>query len=121
MRCARGFTLLEVLVALAVLAISAAALIKQTGIGLQNAQRLEEKRHASALAEVAVNRILLAPELPPLGRSSDTEEYDGRSWQIEVEAAATARPDMHRIEVTVRPAESEEGAGIRLVAFKGLH
>lgn len=121
-RCSDGFTLLEVLVALAVLALSAAALIKQTGLGLQQARLLEDKYVASLLVETRLNEELLKPDLPSEGSHSERIEYEGQQWKLEIEVSSTARADMRRIEVSAQPDDTSAKVGsVRLVAFKGQH
>ena len=54
----RGFTLLEVLVALAILALSAAAVLRQTQLGIKQQQQLELKSYALAIADDALATML---------------------------------------------------------------
>lgn len=119
MKCVseRGFTLLEVLVALAILALSAAALIKQTGSSLRQSALLEEKLLAAQVAEMRLGGELRLQRLPSLGVRAETVEFSGQEWPVELEVFSTAREDMRRLEVRVL--DGNDQPLVSLVAFMG--
>jgi general secretion pathway protein I len=112
---ARGFTLLEVLIALAILAVSAAAVLRQTQLGVQQQQQLELKSYALWLADDTVADIAAKPQWPALGRSTRRTKLRDQQWEITTEVQSTDAADIRRIEVSVRLADSPEGSA--LVAF----
>lgn len=96
-----GFTLLEVLVALAVTAFAIAALGKALSQGIVVAQGLPER---SAARWVAHNRIVLrqaAGEWPALQVYRGSAEMGGREWHWEEQVSATEEPRLRRLTVKV--------------------
>jgi general secretion pathway protein I len=106
----RGFTLLEVLVALAVLALSAAALMHQVQQSARLQQQLELKSVALALADSELAAIASSGQWPPLGRQGRQLTAQSLEWEVEAEVQATPSPELRRVEVRVRQADREEGA-----------
>jgi general secretion pathway protein I len=103
-RGARGFTLLEVLVALSVLAIAMAAVARaaSTSIGHVEAMR------ARTLADwVAQNRLALhtaRSDWLAVGKQNGEEVQAGRRFLWREEVIATPNPTMRRIVVSVSAA-----------------
>ena len=60
----RGFTLLEVMVATVLMAISVTGLLSLLSTSLRNASRLTEHDRAAQLARRTMDELLLAPRLP---------------------------------------------------------
>lgn len=114
----RGFTLLEVLVALAVLAIALAALVKS---GTQSAATTAHLRDKSLAHWVAMNRVVelsLQKEWPPLGESRSEEKMADREWYCLAKVSTTDDVDLRRVEVEVRASADNEAPSLqRLVAF----
>jgi len=117
---ARGFTLVEVLAALSILAIAALGLVKlmnESAIGYGGV-------HARALAAiVAENQLIEAvadPAAPVMSEVSGQAEAGGRTWQWTRITSATSNPDLVRIEVRVR-AEEDGGELAALSGFRGQH
>lgn len=125
MRHDRGFTLLEVLVALAIFALVAAAVMSAAGRSLINAQRLESLTLASWIADNRLTELQLQQPTSRMGREERTLEYAGRQWQILSHVQNTGTPGMLRVTVWVASAESRSGtvedrALTRLVGFVGV-
>jgi len=75
-----GFTLLEVLVALAVAAIGLASVIKVAGSNAYNAQHLQNKTFAQWVAMNRIAELQLESALIPLEKKKGSEELMGRKW-----------------------------------------
>lgn len=114
-----GFTLLEVLVALAVLAIAMGAVIGAATQSINTVGTLRDQTFASWVALNQVNAFLLDPEpWPEDGSRQGNTELANRVWRWEARFAKTADPNLRRLELTVRA--SETGPELdKLVAFKG--
>ncbi len=97
----RGFTLLEVLVALLIFAISATALMSGMSQVLHQQERLEEKTFGNWIAENRVNEILIMNEFPKAGEKKEDLDYAGRRWQITETIINTPNPLMRRVEISV--------------------
>jgi general secretion pathway protein I len=111
MRRNRGFTLLEVLVALAIFAVVAASVLSASARSLKTAARLEDKTFATWLADNRLQEIQLADSPPGLGREQGEEAYAGRRWLWQSEVEATSEPEMLRVtlRVALRPERGLSG------------
>lgn len=96
-----GFSLIELLVALAVFSLAVMALLNLAGESTRVAASLEERVLAGVVAD---NRAVeaLAPEEPPQpGLSEGVEQAGGREWRWIRSVTATPDPDIIRVEVRV--------------------
>jgi general secretion pathway protein I len=117
-RPARGFTLLEILVALAVLALSLGALVTAVSSQTRNTAYLVERTLAQWVAGNALAQIRLEGTWSEPGERSGRSEMGGRSWTWRAVSSATDDPDLQRLEVSVAPDETGE-ALVTLVAYHG--
>ena len=113
----KGFTLLETLVAMAILAISLAAVMRATGAGINNAEAMRMR----VLADwVAQNRLAehaaRCDFLPPgIQNGEDTQAGIRLKWKEEI--STTPNPAFRRIAVSVSMPEDEDYALRRLNGF----
>lgn len=107
---ARGFTLIEVVVALAVLAVTLGALISGAARYADNAAYLREKTLALWVAHNRLTEIGLEPAWPGLGKSDGDAELGGVDWRWDVTVSETPDPKVRRIEITVRPQGQDAGS-----------
>ena len=105
---AAGFTLIEVLVALAILAIAMAAIV--TGIGRYSgdAGRMREMTLGLWVAHNRLTEIELQPGWPEVGTSDGELEMAGREWRWDVTVAETPDPRVRRVNILVRVGKSED-------------
>lgn len=108
MRGARGFTLLEVLVALAIFALIAASVLTASARSVRTASQLENKTLAMWVADNRLTELQLADTPPADGRDQGQVEFAGRRWSLQSEIQATSEPAMRR--VTLWVAAEERGA-----------
>lgn len=119
----RAFTLLEVMIALAVLAVSAAGLITSVSQNVRQGGALEERTIALWVAQNRLTELQVLGEFPPLGRNEEQVRMSGREWEVIVETKSTAYPDLRLVEVGVALPRSDfrdrEGTLATLSAFLG--
>jgi general secretion pathway protein I len=116
----RGFTLLEVLVALAILAISMGALIKGADTYVFNASYLQEKTLAQWIAENKAVEYQLLNEFPPVGSKEGMTEMAKVEWQWRVKVSTTEDSRLRRLDISVAHEYGELDTPITtLVAFVG--
>lgn len=113
----RGFTLLEVLIALAILAVSAAALLRQTELQVKQQLELEAKTYAMWVADDALAAVLAQPQWPPLGRSERQATVGDRLWRVVTDVQSTPNPLVRKVEVGVGLADVP--GDYTLVSFTG--
>jgi general secretion pathway protein I len=111
MKRAGGFTLLEVLVALAIFALVAASVLTATARSLQTASRLEDKTLAMWIADNHLAELQLSKSPVADGRDQGDLAFAGRRWQWQSEVQATSDADMRRVTLWVAPMEQGRVAG----------
>lgn len=106
----RGFTLIEVMIALAVLAFTLPALIMTMSSQLDNMAYLKEKSAAYWLAENEISKLRLEKIISnklPKGTTTETEEFSGRAWVVNTEAVEIDYDQFNakiiQVNVKVRP------------------
>jgi len=114
----RGFTLLEVLVALAIVAVALGAIIKSAGESAANITYLRDKTVAGWVAENELNKILINREWPELGDREGVSEMAEREWRWQTRVQETADEDLRQVEITVQE-EDSDAILARLITFKG--
>ncbi len=100
---ARGFTLIEVMVALAIFVALALALDSTMSANVRGVSRLEEKTLAAWVASNKLVELQVYQQWPENGRQDDAAEFAGRKWFIETKIAAGPLPDTRRVDISVGP------------------
>ncbi len=104
----RGFTLIEVLVALFVFAVAMTVLVQSGTQRAQNLNYLRDRTIASWIAADRITEIRLEPEEITTGSREGEVEMARRTWYWEAEVSATEDDTVRRIEVAVRLDEDGE-------------
>lgn len=100
-RALRGFTLIEVLVALAIVAIALGTGIKAAGALTGNAQRLADVSAAQWCADNQLANLKLARQFPGIGDSEFSCEQLGRSFKGLLEVRPTPNPNFRRVDAKI--------------------
>ncbi|WP_417762330.1 type II secretion system minor pseudopilin GspI [Shewanella sp.] len=101
MNSAKGMTLLEVMVAMAVFAIAAVAVTKSLGDQMANMPILEERTLAQWVADNEMVDARLAEGFPPLGTASGQEEMAGKTWYWKREVVKTTDDNFRMIRISI--------------------
>ncbi|WHZ12697.1 MAG: General secretion pathway protein I [Burkholderiaceae bacterium] len=101
MKRTRGFTLIEVLVALAIVAIALAAGTEATMALTRHAQRQSDVLLARLCAENVLVRARLARRLPGVGDSSEICEQAGHAFNVAIRVRPTPNPNFQRVDARV--------------------
>jgi general secretion pathway protein I len=97
----RGFTLLEVLVAIAIVAISLAAGLRAAGVLTDNAARLAEVTAAQWCADNQLTALRLARAFPGVGDADFRCEQLGRAYEGKLVTRPTPNPNFRRVDAVV--------------------
>mgnify|MGYP001258318350 FL=1 len=109
----RGFTLLEMLIAIAIIGVIGAAVSTAVG-GVANQTRgLEQRTMASWIASNHLTRMRMLqrrqPQSLPEGTKQTRLVFADRQWEVETEIKTTDHPWIRRVEVSVFEATDEAG------------
>lgn len=116
----KGFTLLEIMVALVILAVGMSALVKAAGSNAANATYLKHKTFAQWVAINKVNEIRILHQWPETGTKTGREFYAEVEWFWKVKTMGTQDKDIRRIEVSVQQEEERDADPlVTVTAFIG--
>ena len=122
-----GFTLIEVMVALLVLAIAMSMFGTVGSNSLSSLERVEARTLASWIAsnQITLLRLERAVTDEPIitGKRTRFTRMAGREWQVESTVRPTGHPWLRRIEVRVKLAGTEDFGdwSATLVGYVGRH
>lgn len=105
----RGFTLIEVLVALAIVTVGMAAVLATLSSSAQTVAYLRDKTFANWVALNHIAEVRISGQLPAPGKGDGDVDFAGRKWHWQQEVSTTQVPGMVRMDVSVRPADVDSG------------
>lgn len=97
----RGFTLIEVMVALAIIGLSLLAIGSKMGQMVDMANAMRERTYASWIAQNKIAELRLANVVPEVSSSSGEVEYAGTEWRWRSVVSETGVENLYRVDVTV--------------------
>ena len=98
---ARGFTLLEVLVALGIVALALMTGLKATQALTNSAQRQSDVLWAQLCADNALNTLRLSRQLPGMGESSVPCVQAQQTLRVQLSVRPTPNPAFRRVDAQV--------------------
>ena len=115
----KGFTLIEVMVALTIVALSLTAVTASISQMINAAESMRNRTYASWIAQNRITELRLADAVPDVGSSNGEVQYANTDWSWRAVVSATGVDDLFRIDVSVSFAGSDDN--IRTVTgFVGL-
>jgi len=113
-----GFTLLEVMVALFVIAVALGGAIKVMGNAAYNSNRLVNKTFANWVALNQMAELRLKGEWPKIGETDGNQEMSDRQWKWTQKTIKTDDENIKRIEVSVwAEADDSDEPYVTVVGF----
>jgi len=100
-RPVHGFTLIEVLVALAIFAVALAASVRAASVSTDGTFEVRERLLATWTAQNHLALVYARAEFPEPGSRKETVEQGGVPFVVEQVVSAMPNPDVRRIEVRV--------------------
>lgn len=96
-----GFTLVEVLVALGIVAIALGAGVQATSALTRNAERQSDLLLAHLCAENELVKVRLSKQMPGVGDTRVPCEQAGRSLSVALTVRPTPNPNFRRVDAQV--------------------
>ena len=115
----RGFTLIEVLVALAIIAVAMGAALRATGVMAANNRALQDKTLALLAAQNALTQLRLEQALPRAGTQMVPCPQGGLALQCELVFTNSMNRSFRQVAVKVHDAASPRDGAI-LLQLDGL-
>jgi general secretion pathway protein I len=109
-----GFTLLEMLVALAVFSLAALALVRLQGVTLRTAADLDSKALGQIVARNLMVEVQSDPVPPSIGQEDGDVENGGRRWHWSRSVKAMEDKRLLQVDLTV---DGQPGASPVVLSF----
>ena len=110
-----GFTLLEMMVALAIFALAALALMKLQSYSLRSAADVRTQALAQMTLQNLVAETLSDPAPLAAGRTSGSVDNGGRSWSFVRQVEESAVPSVMRIDYALQASDGGQGRAALIV------
>jgi len=113
----QGITLIEVMVAVAILAFSLSALVKLGGESANTLHYLEKKSYAEWVALNQINEMTVLLQWPDVGRSQGQDKMAAQTWSRERVVSNTGVPELRRLDLKVKEFKGDEEAIFSITSF----
>ncbi|MFT7686681.1 MAG: general secretion pathway protein I [Candidatus Azotimanducaceae bacterium] len=123
MRSVKGFTLLEIMIALAIFAVASASLIKNATQTIRQTNIIQDRTIAYWIAENELNQLRAVPkgEFPNPGSDQNSLTMADREWEVVLDIEATENVDVRRITVNVYLPNDTDHSIVSLTGFIGKY
>ena len=104
----RGFTLIEVMVALVIVSLALAGVAASMGQMIDTANTMRDRTFASWIAQNKIAEMRLAGVIPKVGESNGEVDFANATWAWTAEVSETGVENLLRVEVSVSYAGVDE-------------
>jgi len=120
-RQARGFTLLEVMIALFIVAVAMGGVIKVMGTAASNTSRLSNRTFAQWVALNQITKLQIENAWPKYGESKGKAKMANQEWRWVQKTIKTSDENVKRIELAVWNKNDSDSSSpyVTVVGFLG--
>ncbi len=97
----RAFTLVEVMVALAIIALSLTAVASKMGRMIDTSNAMRERTYASWIAQNKIAELRLANVVPEVTATSGEVEYANNTWDWRAVVSESGIENLYRVDVSI--------------------
>ncbi len=115
----RGFTLLEVIVALAVIAFALSAAVSAVSGNTRNAAGLQQRTYAHWVAMNQMAELHASRQWPSTRTTRGSSLMARHEWYWSMQVSTTPDKNVRRVDITVRVEEDDESPLVTLTGFVG--
>ncbi|MFT4727633.1 MAG: general secretion pathway protein I [Granulosicoccus sp.] len=119
MRAPKGFTLIEVLVAMTIIAVGVSALVGSAAASAWRADYLREREFGRWVASNVLAELQVVPAWPSIGSKNTEVEMGALTWFVRTRTQAVADADLRRVDVEVRRDKDAESYVYTVAGFVG--
>jgi general secretion pathway protein I len=112
-----GFTLIEILVAVAILAVALAATTRAASVATDGALETRQRLLATWAAQNVVAEMRARHVFPPTGGAKASAEQGGLALAIDENVVETPNPTIRRVDVAVSDARNPDRVLAKLTAY----
>jgi general secretion pathway protein I len=117
---ADGFTLLEIMVALAIFSLAALAMVRLQGYSVRSTANLGDSSMAWQVARNVSVEILSNPAAPTLGETGGEEVNGGQNWRWTAQTSTTDDARLVRVDIAVTGTGGAARRQARLIIARPL-
>lgn len=103
-----GFTLIEVMVALTIVALSLSAVVASVSQMVHAASAMQERTYASWIAQNKISTIRLSDAMPEVSETDDRVTFASVEWAITTTISETGVEKLFRVDVAVSYADTSQ-------------
>lgn len=113
----KGFTLIEIIIALVVISVALGAVIATTGNSVRHAAHIKEKTIALWVAQNALADISIKKDWLSTGIKSQDSTMAGKQWFIKNNVTQTPDKNIRKMELSVYTDKAVQDKAITLIAY----
>lgn len=113
----KGFTLIEIIIALLVISVALGAIISTTGNSVSHGAYLKEKTITLWVAENHLSEIVITKQWPTTGQHSFEITMAGKTWYLNNKVTQTPNQFIRRLDISVYGDKAKDNSMTSMIAY----